>query len=697
MSWLYSVILAGLMISTGSDISLPGRQYNLETETSSAQTIQLDETEKFEQSYPLNANGKVRVSNVNGSITVEAWDKPEVRLEATKIADSKETLNEVEIKIDSNQNSFTAEVDYGNWKNNQNGWKNYRKLEVQFRLMIPRTAVLDEIETVNGSVTVSNFVNSTNVSAVNGQVKASNLRGNASLSTVNGTVNADFDNLEAGSKISLETVNGQVNLLIPSDSNATVKADTVNGKIANDFGLPVRKGEYVGKDLYGRLGNGNVQIKLSSVNGGLFINRKNDGKNLSQPTNLLNDIKEDSEDGEDSADVAVPNPPRVPKVKVGKINKEVAAAMREADKERMVSLKEAQKEMEAALKEMRLEMKDLDPEIALAAEASVRASLESLKGLKEINLEDLQKQIESIKLEKLADFDRLAEINWSGSMPAIEKKSETFAVKGTPKVTVNANGCDVKIRGWVKQEVQYTVKKMSRSSDKKPLAMTADASDSEVKIVVNNKDDADEYFGDGAKGVFVEVFVPKKSNLKIVTDGEIRIESVSGELDLNGTQGAVNVRDADGKLRLFTADGLVRIIGFRGELEAQTNDSEVFLEGDFTKINAKSNAGDIYLTLPETANALIKTNNEIGFIGANGTSVYGSGQNVFINGKAVSGQNANVNGNVTNVGMEKCAGCVGFVMEDENTWRTGNGDSKFNFTSESGTLYIRNSSVVNKK
>jgi len=660
MSWLYSVILAGLMFSTGSDVSLSGKQYNLETETNSAQTIQLDETEKFEQSYALNANGKVYVANVNGSITVEAWDKNEVKLEAVKIGDSRESLDEVEIKVDSNPNSFRVETEYLNRRvEGEKGWKNYRKLEVQFRLIVPRTAILDEIETVNGSVTVSNFVNSTNVSAVNGQVKATNLRGNASLSTVNGTVNADFDSLESGSKISLETVNGQVNLLIPSDTNATVKADTVNGRIANDFGLPVRKGEYVGKDLYGRLGSGNAQIKLSSVNGGLFINRKNDGKNPSQPTNLLNDIKNSSDD-EDSADNAFPAPPRPPKVKVGKINKEVSAALKEAEKERLVSMKEAQKEMEEALKEMRLEMKDVDPEIALAAEASVRAALESVKDLKEINIEDLQKQIESIKLDKFAKLGRLAEINWSGSMPSIEKKSETFAVKGTPKVTVNAQNCDVKIRGWDRQEVQYVIKKLSRNREKQPISMTADAGESEVKIVVNNKEEADEYFGDGAKGVYVEVFVPKKSNLKIVTDGEIRIESVSGELELNGTQGAINIRDAEGKLRLFTADGLVRIIGFRGELEAQTNDSEVFLEGDFTKINARSAAGDIYLTLPETANALIKTNGEIGF-------------------------------------TEKCAGCVGFVMEDENTWRTGKGDSKYNFTSESGRLYLRNSNVVSKK
>ena len=43
-------------------------------------------------------------------------------------------------------------------------------------------------------------------------------------STVNGEVTADFDQLQTGTRINLDTVNGRVNLMIPSDSNATIKS-----------------------------------------------------------------------------------------------------------------------------------------------------------------------------------------------------------------------------------------------------------------------------------------------------------------------------------------------------------------------------------------------------------------------------------------------------------------------------------------
>ena len=99
-----------------------------------------------------------------------------------------------------------VETDYGNWNARRQARlekKNYGKLKVEYRLTVPRKAILDEIETVNGSVKISNTQQSTKASAVNGNVRATNLRGTARLSTVNGTIEADFDQLQTGSKISL--------------------------------------------------------------------------------------------------------------------------------------------------------------------------------------------------------------------------------------------------------------------------------------------------------------------------------------------------------------------------------------------------------------------------------------------------------------------------------------------------------------
>src|SRR4051794_26264913 len=111
MSWLYTVIFAGLLFSSqGTDANRlhPGMQAAVAVES-----VTVDETEHFEQTYPLNPGGRVAVSNVNGSIKVEGWDRNEVKLEYTKIADTKERLADVDVKVENRPDSIRVEADYG--------------------------------------------------------------------------------------------------------------------------------------------------------------------------------------------------------------------------------------------------------------------------------------------------------------------------------------------------------------------------------------------------------------------------------------------------------------------------------------------------------------------------------------------------------------------------------------------------------
>ncbi len=635
MSWLYSLVFAGLLFSSNGDTALYHSQNN-NVPVLTSENVVSDEIEKFEQTYPLSKNGNVSVSNVNGSITVEAWDRDEVKLEATKIADSKETLADVDIKVESTADSFNVEADYKSWKwNDKRNENRSRRLEVEFRLSVPRTAVLNEIETVNGSVTVSNFTNVTKISAVNGNVMAVNLRGAANLSTVNGTVNADFDRVDGGSKINLSTVNGTVSLVVPSDVNATIKADSLNGNITNDFGLPVRKGQYVGRDLYGRVGSGEAQIKLNSVNGRLSIGRKNDGRSPNPSTNLLPNKKADEDwdndnDNESSA------------VEAAKIDREVARAMRESRKVRAESMKEAQKAIES-----------VGPQLE-------KIRIDELKKLEKMKVDIDEQKIESsvrnAMRERRDDLARVRQAVWFSATPTVEKKRNSFAVKGTPKVNIEAKGCAVSVRGWDKSEVKYVVTEVAGRRGQ-PATVTEQSKDSVVTLtVVNNSDGSGSpmpAFQLDPERVRIEVYVPRKSNLKIVSDGEIRLDGVSGDIELKGENESINVRDVDGHLNLSANEARVRVIGFKGDFDSQTACGDVFLEGDFKKLTAKATDGTVTLTLPENTNASFVSNTEIE---AEGVEV---------------------------------------IREDENTWRLGKGGSRFNFDFNEGKLVVRGSATVN--
>jgi DUF4097 and DUF4098 domain-containing protein YvlB len=616
------------MFSSGGD-AVPDRNEIYANVNTPTTVILGDEVERFEQTYPLSATGTVNVSNVNGSITVEAWDRNEVKLEAVKTADSKETLSEMTIHIDAKPNSFCVEADHDSWNNGngrQKNWGRNRKMEVQFHLTVPRTAVLSSIETVNGSVTVSNFTNQTSVSAVNGQITATNLRGAANLSTVNGVVTADFDRLEPGSKIALETVNGKVNLTIPSDSNATVKADSVNGDIFNDFGLPVRKGKYVGRDLYGKLGSGDTNVKLESVNGELAILRKKDGKGLSPAVNLLPQKSKDDEDDEDwDKDDDDDDTSRNVRVDTDKLNKHIEKSVQKAQKD---------------LEKIRPELEKID--------------VEALKNAAGIDTEKIREQVrQDMERQRAA---RTRDANWEGATPVIEKKTNSFTVKGVPKVTVDAKGCGVKVTGWDKQEVRYVVTKVASSRAPSPVVVTDMQDNSGVTLTVVNKDsDAQAgFFSDDIIGVRVEVFVPKKSNLKIITNGEIRLEGVTGDIDLTGADEAINVRDSGGTLHLTSADARVRIVGFRGALDAVTGEGEMYLEGDFEKLSATASDGNIILTLPESGNVDIEADVE-----------------------AIS---------IADLPVPK--------EVSEGHWRFGKGGAKYKFTVGNGDVLVRNLSTI---
>lgn len=655
MSWLISLVIAGALFTNGN---VPITQ--VQNVQNNQSYIVQDETERTAQTYPFSQNGRIEISNVNGSITIETWDNPQIKFESVKIADSRERLADLEVKIDASQDSFRVEADYGrNRGKDAYNWKN-GKLVANFRLTVPRTAVLDEIETVNGSVTITNAANLTKASTVNGSVKAMNLRGNAELSTVNGTVEAEFDQLQAGSMISLSTVNGRANLIIPSDANATVRAESVNGEITNDFGLPVRKGKYVGRNLYGKIGSGDIKIKLESVNGGLAVKRKSDGKNQNPAIDLLPAKSADDDDSEfdfnfdDDFSASM----RESRREIEKSQREIEKARRETEKSVRVSKIDAEKlaKINVEIAEaMRIDIEKIKPEIAKISEEALKEAVKAIELAEiNININSATRRANEIKA-------RVADERFPWRSPFLEEKSGSYQVKGTPSVKIETVNCKVSVRGWDKPEVKYSMSKVASNIAQQSVEFTTTQKDSgniELKAINQNESGRRGVSNTASTMIYLEVFVPKKSNLKIVTNDEVRLEGVSGDIDLQGGDQGINIRDTSGKLTLKTEDGIVRIIGFSGELDTRMADGEMFLEGDFQKINANVGDGTIYLTVSEQTNANITANTD---------SVEGDG--------------------ITLVPETS--------VNEKSRWRIGKGGKDYNFNLEDGNLIIRNRSDLN--
>ena len=218
-----------------------------------------------DQVFPLSSGGRFSLENVNGNVAIEGWDRAEVSISAMKKGSSDADLDRMKIAIDAKPDWVQVSTKY-----ETSGWRSSGG-SVDYTVKVPRNAVLDEVELVNGSVTLTGVSGRVELSSVNGSVTASDVAADATLETVNGTVDARFTRLGTDQKVSLSSVNGRVKVAIPAGADVDLDVDTVNGDIDNDLGLTVEKGKYVGQSLRQRLGAGGAKLEIETVNGTVSI------------------------------------------------------------------------------------------------------------------------------------------------------------------------------------------------------------------------------------------------------------------------------------------------------------------------------------------------------------------------------------------------------------------------------------------
>lgn len=224
-------------------------------------------SEESVQTFPLTADGRISLENVNGDVTIEAWDRDEVSVETIKQGRTQKGLDRVVVEIDARDDRIDISTRYpegGSYRGNDHA-------RVDFMLRVPRGARLDEISLVNGSLELEGVEGDVHASLVNGRVAARGLRGDAELSTVNGSVEVELSELDPSRTVELSSVNGMVEVTVPGYVGADVEASTVHGRIENDFGIEVERGKYVGSNMRGALGGGGARVKLSSVNGSVSL------------------------------------------------------------------------------------------------------------------------------------------------------------------------------------------------------------------------------------------------------------------------------------------------------------------------------------------------------------------------------------------------------------------------------------------
>ncbi|HXL79890.1 MAG TPA: DUF4097 family beta strand repeat-containing protein, partial [Pyrinomonadaceae bacterium] len=523
--------------------------------------------EEFHQTYPLAANGRVSLENMNGNVRITVVEGNEVQVNAVKRAYNRERLAEVKIEVSATADAIRIRTDYPereqNFTSDERGRYN-NPATVDFAIVVPRQARLESIDLINGSLDIDGVEGDVKASSVNGRVAARGLRGEAKLNTVNGTVEATFTQLDPAKLLSLGSVNGTVVVVIPSDSNVIVRAETIHGAIRNDFGLDVKDGDYVGHSLYGQLGSGGSRIKLGNVNGGINIKRAEDGRPLSPAQSLLS-----QQDKDKDKDKEYPG-----------ISADEARAIHDSAR----ALAEQVRRETLAQVNVEKIQQQVTPEVQREVERAMReAEREIQQAQREVQRETRRQVHESVRTETRSEARANARARGLGSSGRfIENESKSFSVPANARVNVSTYDGPITIHGWDKPEVMYTATRHADDeAELKEVRVETEQQGPAVSVIAKSNEN---------RGwVSLDVFVPRNANVHASSeDGRLALQGVTGELTLRTGDGSIEVTDSQGQLKVSSGDGHIRIANFEGQADARTADGAIMLDGRFSNLSART-------------------------------------------------------------------------------------------------------------
>lgn len=278
--------------------------------------------ESINSKAPINADGKLDVKNVRGTVHVTTWDKNEVEVTGTLGEGSKLT-------VDGGPGAVNVRVDNPESKGWFNWGGNGPREDTRLEIKAPR-GVSPQIHVVSADVDVSGFDGSREISidSVSGDVKLSAKAQRVELQSVSGdlrtegaaadranfeTVSGDIiargvagevtvesvsgdARVEAGAvrefkghtvsgditltgalaphaRIKTESMSGDVTLQFAGDVSAALEAKTFSGSIRSDFGKVDREEYGSGQKLRATVGSGDAQVDVETFSGDVHIEK----------------------------------------------------------------------------------------------------------------------------------------------------------------------------------------------------------------------------------------------------------------------------------------------------------------------------------------------------------------------------------------------------------------------------------------
>ena len=221
-------------------------------------------TDRVHESFAAASDVSIRIENVSGRILVRPSNGNTVDITAVKRALDPDALANIRIEISKDGDPVTSVSVRTRFEHHAN-----KAESVEYTVTAPRRAKL-RLSNVSGDVTADGFSSDVRVNTVSGDVHVTDTDGNIKINTVNGSIIASLLHMGDSRSAALHTVNGSIDLSVPKNSSASVRANSIAGKFHSDFPLTATS-QIVGTQVRGSIGDGSGSIDLASVDGSLTL------------------------------------------------------------------------------------------------------------------------------------------------------------------------------------------------------------------------------------------------------------------------------------------------------------------------------------------------------------------------------------------------------------------------------------------
>jgi hypothetical protein len=187
---------------------------------------------EIRKTVPLASDGAVSIDTFKGSVTVTAWDNPQVEVYARVEPDGTsaydaEKIQNTEVQIEPSGGTLHIKSDYG--KLPQRGLDFGGTYDqdgnwplVNYTISMPRTCKLD-IKDHKSKTTVSGLSGAVSIDTFKGSVVVSGLEGSIDLQTFKGDAKVAFAGLARDSRF--DTNKGQIEVVIPRSGGFNLQSD----------------------------------------------------------------------------------------------------------------------------------------------------------------------------------------------------------------------------------------------------------------------------------------------------------------------------------------------------------------------------------------------------------------------------------------------------------------------------------------